>query len=157
MSRPSSWPGTIQELIYSGMPPGEIAVLYRAHYHSMELQMELTRRLVPFEVRSGLRFFEQAHIKDIVSYLKVLVNPHDEAAWKRILQLLPGIGAKTSRQDIQPHTGCRGSAVCLYRREDGGTGSERRQALLGRPAADAHRACPDRARGVSCCAYQDSP
>jgi DNA helicase II / ATP-dependent DNA helicase PcrA len=87
---------TIQELIYNGTPPGEIAVLYRAHYHSMELQMELTRRLVPFEVRSGLRFFEQAHIKDIVSYLKVLVNPHDEAAWKRILQLLPGIGAKTS-------------------------------------------------------------
>jgi DNA helicase-2/ATP-dependent DNA helicase PcrA len=87
---------TINDLICSGTPPGEIAVLYRAHYHSMELQMELTRRLVPFEVRSGLRFFEQAHIKDIVSYLKVLVNPHDEAAWKRILQLLPGIGAKTS-------------------------------------------------------------
>ena len=87
---------TINELIYNGTPPGEIAVLYRAHYHSMELQMELTRRLVPFEVRSGLRFFEQAHIKDIVSYLKVLVNPHDEAAWKRILQMLPGIGAKTS-------------------------------------------------------------
>ena len=87
---------TINDLICNGTPPGEIAVLYRAHYHSMELQMELTRRLVPFEVRSGLRFFEQAHIKDIVSYLKVLVNPHDEAAWKRILQLLPGIGAKTS-------------------------------------------------------------
>ena len=87
---------TINELIYKGTPPGEIAVLYRAHYHSMELQMELTRRLVPFEVRSGLRFFEQAHIKDIVSYLKVIVNPHDEAAWKRILQMLPGIGAKTS-------------------------------------------------------------
>ncbi len=89
---------TISELIYSGTPAGEIAVLYRAHYHSMELQMELTRRRLPFEVRSGLRFFEQAHIKDIVSYLKVLVNPQDEAAWKRILQLLPGIGIKTSQK-----------------------------------------------------------
>ncbi len=89
---------TINDLIYNGTPPGEIAVLYRAHYHSMELQMELTRRRLPFEVRSGLRFFEQAHIKDIVSYLKVLVNPQDEAAWKRILQLMPGIGIKTSQK-----------------------------------------------------------
>lgn len=90
--------GKIQELIYSGTPRGEIAVLYRAHYHSMELQMELARRDIKFDVRSGLRFFEQAHIKDIVSYLKVLVNPQDEAAWKRILQLMPGIGIKTSQK-----------------------------------------------------------
>jgi DNA helicase-2/ATP-dependent DNA helicase PcrA len=64
----------------------------------MELQMELARRDIKFDVRSGLRFFEQAHIKDIVSYLKVLVNPQDEAAWKRILQLMPGIGIKTSQK-----------------------------------------------------------
>ena len=90
--------GKIQDLIYNGTPASEIAVLYRAHYHSMELQMELSRRTMPYEVRSGQRFFEQAHIKDIVSYLKVLVNPQDEAAWKRILQLMPGIGAKTSQK-----------------------------------------------------------
>lgn len=88
----------INASVNQGVPPGEIAVLYRAHYHSMELQMELSRRGVPFEVRSGIRFFEQAHIKDIVAYLKVLQNPSDEAAWMRILQLLPGIGIKTSRK-----------------------------------------------------------
>ena len=70
----------------------EIAVLYRSHYHSLELQMELTRRGIPYVVRSGLRFFERAHIKDVISYLKVALNPMDELSWKRILKLLPGIG-----------------------------------------------------------------
>ncbi len=90
----------IQELIYNGVPPDEIAVLYRAHYHSMELQMEMTRRKVPFTVRSGMRFFEMAHIKDLVSYLKISVNPHDETAWRRILQLMPGVGKKTCMKII---------------------------------------------------------
>ena len=88
----------IEQYLHNGMLPGEIAVLYRAHYHSMELQMDLSRRGIPFEVRSGIRFFEQAHIKDIVSYMKLLINPFDEIAWKRILQLVPGIGKKTSQR-----------------------------------------------------------
>jgi DNA helicase-2/ATP-dependent DNA helicase PcrA len=62
----------------------------------MELQMELTRRDIPFEVRSGLRFFEQAHIKDVVAFLKVIVNPTDEVSWKRILKMFPKIGKKTA-------------------------------------------------------------
>ena len=74
----------------------EIAVLYRTHYHSMELQMELTRRGIPFEIRSGIRFFEQAHVKDIAAFLRIIVNPSDETAWKRVLSLYPGIGKLTS-------------------------------------------------------------
>ncbi|MDA8082676.1 MAG: ATP-dependent helicase [Nitrospiraceae bacterium] len=70
----------------------DIAVLYRSHYQSMQLQMELQRRGIPFEIRSGLKFFEQAHIKDVLSYLKVITNPFDEIAWKRILKLIKGIG-----------------------------------------------------------------
>ena len=73
----------------------DMAVLYRAHYHSMELQMELTRRGIPFQVRSGLRFFEQAHIKDVAAYLKVAVNGKDELAWRRILALVPRVGKAT--------------------------------------------------------------
>ena len=86
----------ILELRDEGVPLNEIAVLYRAHYHSMELQMELTRRDIPFEIRSGLRFFEQAHIKDVVAYLRVMVNPGDEISWKRILRMSPRIGKKTA-------------------------------------------------------------
>jgi DNA helicase-2/ATP-dependent DNA helicase PcrA len=62
----------------------------------MELQMELTRRGVPFEIRSGIRFFEMAHVKDITSYLRVLVNPMDEAAWKRVLGLYEKVGKVTA-------------------------------------------------------------
>ena len=86
----------ILELRDEGVPLREIAVLYRAHYHSMELQMELTRRDIPFEVRSGLRFFEQAHIKDVCAFLRVMVNPTDEISWKRIFKMFPKIGKKTA-------------------------------------------------------------
>jgi len=86
----------ILDLRDEGVPLDKIAVLYRAHYHSMELQMELTRRDIPFEIRSGLRFFEQAHIKDVVAFLRVMVNQNDEISWKRILKMFPRIGKKTA-------------------------------------------------------------
>jgi DNA helicase-2/ATP-dependent DNA helicase PcrA len=86
----------ILELRDEGVALEQIAVLYRAHYHCMELQMELTRRDIPFEVRSGLKFFEQAHVKDVVSFLRVIVNPVDEVSWKRLLKLTPRIGKRTA-------------------------------------------------------------
>ena len=88
----------IIDLLREGIPLGEIAVLYRAHYHSMELQMELTRRGIPFEVRSGIRFFEQAHIKDVTAFMRLTVNPFDELAWKRVLQLYDKIGKITANK-----------------------------------------------------------
>ena len=85
----------IAELSRGGVPFSEMAVLYRAHYHSMEVQMEFVRRDIPFDIRSGIRFFEQAHIKDVTSYMRVLVNPHDELAWRRLLMMYPKIGKVT--------------------------------------------------------------
>jgi len=80
------------------MPLDEMAVLYRAHYHSMELQMELTRRGIPYEIRSGIRFFEQAHIKDVAAYLRIISNPFDELGWKRVLGLYKKIGKVTAEK-----------------------------------------------------------
>jgi len=71
---------------------GQIAVLYRNHHDSILLQGELLARGIPYTVRSGLRFFEQAHIKDVLAHLRVVLNPRDEASWRRLLLLLPGIG-----------------------------------------------------------------
>ncbi len=88
----------ILEINRSGVPLGEIAVLYRAHFHSMEVQMELTRRGIPFEIRSGIRFFEQSHIKDVTAFLRILVNPKDELAWKRALGLYEKIGPATAEK-----------------------------------------------------------
>ncbi len=88
----------ILELRDEGESLGEIAVLYRSHYQSLELQMELTRRNIPYEIRSGVRFFEQAHIKDVLAYLKIVTNPRDELSWKRMLKLYPKVGEKTAAE-----------------------------------------------------------
>jgi DNA helicase-2/ATP-dependent DNA helicase PcrA len=84
------------ELADEGRALSDMAVLYRSHYQSLEIQLELTRRGIPFEIRSGLRFFEQAHVKDVTAYLKVAVNARDELAWRRLLKLWPRIGAATA-------------------------------------------------------------
>src|ERR1051325_10955335 len=82
----------ILELRDEDVDLNEIAVLYRAHYHAIELQLELSRRGIPYQITSGIRFFEQAHIKDVISFLRLVANPRDEVAFKRMGKLLPGIG-----------------------------------------------------------------
>jgi DNA helicase-2/ATP-dependent DNA helicase PcrA len=88
----------ILELRDEGEPLSDIAILYRSHYQSLELQMELSRRLIPYEIRSGIRFFEQAHIKDVIAYLKIVTNSRDELSWKRVMKLYPKIGEKTAAE-----------------------------------------------------------
>jgi DNA helicase-2/ATP-dependent DNA helicase PcrA len=88
----------ILELRDEGVSLEDIAVLYRSHYHSLELQLELTRRNIPYRIQSGVRFFEQAHIKDVISYLKIIVNPRDELAWKRLLKMIPSVGPATANK-----------------------------------------------------------
>ena len=83
----------VLELREEGSDLNKMAVLYRSHFHALELQLELTRRNIPFSITSGIRFFEQAHIKDVAAYLKLVANPRDELSFKRLVQLLPGIGA----------------------------------------------------------------
>ncbi|WP_395732397.1 ATP-dependent helicase [Prosthecobacter sp.] len=82
----------ILELQDEGTELNEIAVLYRAHFHSMEIQMELTQRGIPFQITSGLRFFEQAHVKDVAAFMKFAVNRQDEVSFMRMVRLVEGIG-----------------------------------------------------------------
>ncbi|MGE5344857.1 MAG: ATP-dependent helicase, partial [Acidithiobacillales bacterium] len=86
----------VLELRDEGIPLSEISVLYRAHHQALELQLELTRRGIPYEVRSGVRFFEQQHVKDVLAHLRLLVNPKDETSFKRALKLLPKVGERTA-------------------------------------------------------------
>ena len=96
----------VLELHEEGIELHEMAVLYRAHYHSMEVQLEFTRRGIPFVITSGLRFFEQAHIKDVAAFLKFAVNPRDETAFKRMVKLFPGVGPK-SAESLWSHANAR--------------------------------------------------
>ncbi len=100
----------VMELRDEGVSMNQIAVLYRSHFHALELQLELTRRNIPFSITSGIRFFEQAHIKDATAYLKLVANPRDELAFKRLVQLLPGIAAKGAEKNWQLfHSRSRGN------------------------------------------------
>lgn len=86
----------ILQLRDEGIALDDVAVLYRAHRNALELQVEFTRRGIPFVVRSGIRFFESAHIKDVIAHLKLLWNPDDELSFRRIVKLHDGIGNATA-------------------------------------------------------------
>lgn len=87
----------ILELRDQGVELKNMAVLFRACYHSQVLEMELTRRDIPYEYRGGVKFFERAHIKDVISFLRAFYNHRDEAAWTRILGFGVGVGPSTAQ------------------------------------------------------------
>jgi len=84
----------LRGLLDEGVPMREIAVLYRAHFQALDLQLELSRLQIPYQITSGVRFFEQAHIRDLIALLRFAYNPSDVMAWQRIAVLLPKIGDK---------------------------------------------------------------
>ncbi|HEX6331114.1 MAG TPA: ATP-dependent helicase, partial [Actinomycetota bacterium] len=81
-----------------GIPLREQAVLFRAGHHSALLEIELTRRNVPFVKYGGLKFLEAAHVKDALAVLRIADNPRDEVSWFRVLQLLDGVGPAGARR-----------------------------------------------------------
>ena len=80
------------------MPLKQQAVLFRAAHHSDLLEVELARRNIPFVKYGGLKFLEAAHVKDALSFLRILENPFDEVSWFRVLQLPEGVGPATARR-----------------------------------------------------------
>ncbi len=91
----------IQELYHQGVPLREMAVLFRSSHLSFQTQTELAKRKLPFEVHGGKKFSDMAHVKDLLSYFKLLYNPKDELAWNRVLMLLTGVGPKTASRLIE--------------------------------------------------------
>ena len=89
---------TIEALQNEGTDMSEIAVLFRSGFHSFKLEMELTSRYYDFEKRGGLKLTESAHIKDVLSFLRVLINPWDNLSWNRILLQLEKVGPKTAQR-----------------------------------------------------------
>jgi DNA helicase-2/ATP-dependent DNA helicase PcrA len=83
----------IADLVTAGRAPGRIAVLYRAHHHSVELQLALAEAGVEFELFSGARFVESAHVKDALAFCRLRHNPRDELAWHRAMRLFDRVGA----------------------------------------------------------------
>jgi DNA helicase-2/ATP-dependent DNA helicase PcrA len=90
----------ILELREEGTPLHEIAVLFRSSCHAFDLELELTRRNLPFIKRGGFKFIETAHVKDLMAHLRVIHNPLDTVSWNRLLLLLEGVGPKKAKDLI---------------------------------------------------------
>ncbi len=95
----------IKQQLDEGIQLGHQCVLFRSMYLSIPLQSELSKRNIPYETYGGLKFYETAHVKDILAHLKVLTNPKDELAWNRVLMLIERIGAKTAGRITDEATG----------------------------------------------------
>ena len=89
----------ILELREEGVPLNEVAVLFRSSFHSFDLEIELSRRGLPFIKRGGVKFIETAHVKDLLAHLRVVANPFDTVSWHRVLMLVEGVGPKKA-QDL---------------------------------------------------------
>ena len=81
-----------------GYKLSDMVILYRAHFHSIELQMMLGRSGIPYSITSGISVFEQAHIKDVLSLLQLIVNKNDYLAFDRLICLMSGVGKKTAER-----------------------------------------------------------
>jgi DNA helicase-2/ATP-dependent DNA helicase PcrA len=91
-------------LYEEGVALREQSVLMRAGRHSNELELELSRRKIPFVKYGGIGYLEAAHVKDFVCALRIVDNPGDQLSWFRVLRLLPGVGPVTARPPSMPST-----------------------------------------------------
>ena len=108
----------ILELREEGVPLDEIAVLFRSSFHSFDLEIELSRRNLPFVKRGGFKFIETSHVKDLLAHLRVIENPLDAVSWNRLLMLVDGVGPKKA-QDLIASFAKSGQPLAVLR-ESGG-------------------------------------
>lgn len=98
------------ELLDKGCALGDQAVLYRAHAHATELELELVRRNIPYVLRSGVRTLEQAHVRDALAFVRVRANRRDALAWQRLTTMLAGVGVEGLKKLVD-HVGRRTGAL----------------------------------------------
>src|SRR5262249_51919441 len=97
-----------------GHPLKTQAVLFRASHHSAILELELTRRNIPFVKYGGLKFLEAAHVKDMLACLRFIENPRDRIAGFRVLLLLPGVGPTTAERALDHVASADAAAVQTF-------------------------------------------
>ncbi|MGD2187524.1 MAG: ATP-dependent helicase, partial [Desulfobacterales bacterium] len=102
----------VKDLYQEGVALNQIAVLFRASFHSFDLEIELSREGIAFVKMGGFKFVESAHIKDVLAHMRVIANPYDRISWYRILLLIEKIGPKTAQKiyeaTLNERSGCTG-------------------------------------------------
>ena len=127
------------------------AVLFRTSSHSGPLEVELTRRNIPFVKFGGLKFLDAAHVKDMLALLRFVENPRDRVAGFRLMHLIPGVGPASAQRVLDAHgrrrrsarSPCRRPAAAARRRrlaELRRHGRRRSAIRTGRPTSNARGA-----------------
>jgi DNA helicase-2/ATP-dependent DNA helicase PcrA len=91
----------ILEYREKGIALNQIAILVRAFWHARYIEVELNKRSIPYVAVGGLKFNERKHVKDVISYLRIVLNPYDAVAWHRVLKYIPGVGFVTAGKIIE--------------------------------------------------------
>lgn len=119
----------VLELYEQGVSLQRQAVLFRAAHHSADLELELSRRHIPFVKYGGLRYLEAAHVKDLLAAFRLADNPRDEMAWFRLLQHVPGVGPAKARRAVDAMRDIDGALPLSHM----GVGQRREFVLAGLP------------------------
>ncbi|HBU07543.1 MAG TPA: hypothetical protein DEB09_05700 [Candidatus Magasanikbacteria bacterium] len=114
----------IKELESEGIDLNKIAVLFRAAYHSQALEMELVKRGIDYDYRGGVRFFDRAHVKDVLAYLRIINNIADEIAWRRVLNMQIGIGPANADKIIEGIRNTKNYEITNYENIFDGIGAQ---------------------------------
>jgi DNA helicase II / ATP-dependent DNA helicase PcrA len=115
-----------------GIALNQIAILVRAFWHARYIEVELNKRSIPYIAVGGLAFNERKHVKDIISYLRILQNPYDAVAWHRILKYIPGVGLVTARKIIEKIISENGLEVNSFENTKFAEGLNRLTAMIGK-------------------------
>jgi len=91
----------LKQQMAEGQSINDFAVLFRAAYHSFELEAELTRQKIPYVKYGGFKFLESAHIKDFLAHMRIIVNRDEAISWIRVLRLVKNVGMGKSQGIIK--------------------------------------------------------
>lgn len=122
----------IMEYREKGIALNQVAVLVRAFWHARYIEAELNKRSIPYVAVGGLKFNERKHVKDMISYLRIILNPYDAVAWNRVLKYLPGVGAVTAGKIIEKIISEKGIVTDAFEKQKFAEGLRRLVQMLNR-------------------------
>ena len=122
----------ILEYREQGVALNQIAILVRAFWHARYIEVELNRRSIPYIAVGGLKFNERKHIKDVISYLRIIMNPYDAVAWHRVLKYIPGVGMVTASKIIEKIIAEKGMNIEDFEKSKFAEGLKRLAGMLER-------------------------
>lgn len=126
----------ILEYREQGIALNQVAVLVRAFWHARYIEVELNKRSIPYIAVGGLKFNERKHVKDVISYLRIIQNPYDAVAWHRILKYLPGVGMVTARKIMEKIITERGLDIDTFEKAKFAGGLKKLAVMLNRAKAN---------------------